>query len=101
MTPRTAYTSSIFGIIAAAILAACTPADKQADNGQTTPAPAASAAEQKKIAITAIADHPALDTIRAGVLDGLKAEGFEEGKNLTVDFQSAQGSTANAAQIAK
>ena len=35
MTPRTAYTSSIFGIIAAAILAACTPADKQADNGQT------------------------------------------------------------------
>ena len=101
MTPRTAYTSSIFGIVAAAILAACTPADKQADNGQTAPAPAASAAEQKKIAITAIADPPALDTIRAGVLDGLKAEGFEEGKNLTVDFQSAQGSTANAAQIAK
>ncbi|WP_312267689.1 ABC transporter substrate-binding protein, partial [Neisseria sp.] len=35
------------------------------------------------------------------VLDELKAQGFEEGKNLTVDFQSAQGSTANAAQIAK
>ena len=48
MTPRTAYASSIFGLIAAAILAACTPADKQADNGQTAPAPAASAAEQKK-----------------------------------------------------
>ena len=45
--------------------------------------------------------RPALDTIRAGVIDGLKAEGFEEGKNLVIDFQSAQGSTANAAQIAK
>lgn len=53
------------------------------------------------MAITAIVEHPALDAVRKGVLDELKAQGFEEGKNLTVDFQSAQGSTANAAQIAK
>lgn len=80
--------------IAAALLAACSPTEKKADA-----APAA--AEVKKVAITAIVEHPALDEVRRGVLDELKARGYEEGKNLSVDFQSAQGSTANAAQIAK
>ena len=92
------------GLMAAGLLAACQP-----DAAQKQPAPAASgtasataaATETKRIAITAIVDHPSLNAIRQGVLDQLKAEGFEEGKNLTVDFQSAQGSTANAAQIAK
>ena len=87
-------------ILATLVLAACSPAEKK------TEAPAASgatpaAAGNKKVAITAIVEHPALDAVRKGVLDELKAQGFEEGKNLTVDFQSAQGSTANAAQIAK
>ncbi|MGF6147534.1 ABC-type uncharacterized transport system, periplasmic component [Kingella potus] len=96
----TAKTAAVFSFFAAAVLAACSPAEQQtaaAESGASAPA----AAEVKKVAITAIADHPALDTIRAGVIDGLKAEGFEEGKNLVIDFQSAQGSTANAAQIAK
>ena len=101
MTPRTAYTSSHIRHRCRRHPRRLHAGGQTGRHGQTAPAPAASAAEQKKIAITAIADHPALDTIRAGVLDGLKAEGFEEGKNLTVDFQSAQGSTANAAQIAK
>ncbi|MDK4539876.1 ABC transporter substrate-binding protein, partial [Kingella kingae] len=48
-----------------------------------------------------IVEHPSLDAIRKGVLDQLKQEGFEEGKNLTVDFQSAQGNPSTAAQIAK
>ena len=87
-------------ILATLVLAACSPAEKKNE------APAASgatpaAAGNKKVAITAIVEHPALDAVRKGVLDELKAQGFEEGKNLTVDFQSAQGSTANAAQIAK
>lgn len=87
-------------ILATLVLVACSPAEKK------TEAPAASGATpatagNKKVAITAIVEHPALDAVRKGVLDELKAQGFEEGKNLTVDFQSAQGSTANAAQIAK
>ncbi|MDO4907808.1 ABC transporter substrate-binding protein [Neisseria sp.] len=88
----------VLGAAAALLLAACSPAEQAA-------APAASgtaaAAGNKKIAITAIVEHPALDAVRKGVIDELKSKGYEEGKNLTVDFQSAQGSTANAAQIAK
>lgn len=53
------------------------------------------------VAITAIVEHPALDTIRQGVIEELARQGFEEGKNIKVDFQSAQGSTATAAQIAR
>lgn len=88
----------VLGTVAVLLLAACSPAEQAA-------APAASgtaaAAGNKKIAITAIVEHPALDAVRKGVIDELKSKGYEEGKNLTVDFQSAQGSTANAAQIAK
>ena len=92
-------------VLAALVLTACSPAEKKAEAPASGSAPAASGAApavgNKKVAITAIVEHPALDSVRKGVLDELKAQGFEEGKNLTVDFQSAQGSTANAAQIAK
>lgn len=53
------------------------------------------------VAITAIVEHPALDTIRQGVIEELAREGFVDGKNIKIDFQSAQGSTATAAQIAR
>ena len=53
------------------------------------------------VAITAIVEHPALDTIRKGVVEELAREGFIEGKNIKIDFQSAQGSSATAAQIAR
>lgn len=55
----------------------------------------------KHIAITAIVNHPALDAVRDGTLAELKKEGYIEGKNIDVDFQSAQGNTATAAQIAR
>jgi len=58
-------------------------------------------AQQKSVAVTAIVEHPALDAIRDGLKDGLKAAGFEEGKNLTWQYQSAQGNTGTAAQIAR
>lgn len=99
MNRQPAARKYILSTVAALLLTACSPA------GQTA-APSASAdntasAGNKKIAITAIVEHPALDAVRKGVIDELKSQGYEEGKNLTVDFQSAQGSTANAAQIAK
>lgn len=53
------------------------------------------------VAITAIVEHPALDSIRKGVVDELAREGFVDGKNIKINFQSAQGSTATAAQIAR
>ncbi|ACM33207.1 ABC transporter substrate-binding protein [[Acidovorax] ebreus] len=63
-------------------------------------APAAHA-QQKSVAVTAIVEHPALDSIRDGVKAQLQAAGFEEGKNLKWQYQSAQGNTGTAAQIAR
>lgn len=55
----------------------------------------------KNVAITAIVEHPALDSIRQGVIEELAREGFVDGQNIKIDFQSAQGSAATAAQIAR
>jgi len=63
-------------------------------------APFAHAAE-KTVAVTAIVEHPALDAVRDGVRDELKAAGFEPGKTLKFEYQSAQGNTGTAAQIAR
>lgn len=58
-------------------------------------------AQEKSVAVTAIVEHPALDAVRDGVQAALKAEGFEAGKNLKWQYQSAQGNTGTAAQIAR
>lgn len=63
----------------------------------TAPAMAA----DKSVSVTAIVEHPALDAVRDGVKDELKDEGFEAGKNLKWEYQSAQGNTGTAAQIAR
>ncbi|MBP2280529.1 putative ABC transport system substrate-binding protein [Psychrobacter sp. PL19] len=55
----------------------------------------------KTLAITQIVEHPSLDDMRRGIIDELADNGYVEGKNLTVNFQSAQGNTATAGQIAK
>ncbi len=59
------------------------------------------AANQKTIAITEIVNHPSLIEAKKGILDELKDNGYEEGKNLKIIYQNAQGSIANAALIAK
>ncbi|NRD71402.1 ABC transporter substrate-binding protein [Psychrobacter okhotskensis] len=55
----------------------------------------------KTLAITQIVEHPSLDEMRRGIIDELADNGYVEGQNLTVNFQSAQGNTATAGQIAK
>ena len=41
-------------------------------------------AQQKSVAVTAIVEHPALDSVRDGVQAALKAAGYESGKNVQV-----------------
>lgn len=53
------------------------------------------------VAVSQIVEHPALDATRQGLLDGLKAKGYEEGKNLEFDYKTAQGNPAIAVQIAR
>lgn len=58
-------------------------------------------AKTAKVAVSQIVEHPALDATRQGLLDGLKAKGYEEGKNLKFDYKTAQGNPAIAVQIAR
>lgn len=92
-------------MLAAAALVGC-----HQNTTQSSDAPAASTSSDqtqseqkpaKTIAITAIVEHPSLDDIRLGVIDGLASLGYKDGQNLTVNFQSAQGSMATVGQIAK
>ncbi|WP_144769043.1 ABC transporter substrate-binding protein [Herbaspirillum sp. SJZ099] len=62
---------------------------------------ASALAADKVVAVTSYVEHPALDAVRDGTKDELIAEGFEPGKNLKWDFQSAQGNAGTAGQIAK
>ncbi|GAM70550.1 ABC transporter substrate-binding protein [Vibrio sp. JCM 19236] len=58
-------------------------------------------AKTAKVAVSQIVEHPALDATRQGLVDGLKAHGYEEGKNLEFDYKTAQGNPAIAVQIAR
>ena len=52
------------------------------------------------VGILQFAEHGSLDNCRQGFLEGLKEEGFEEGKNLTVTYENSQADTGIANQIA-
>lgn len=54
-----------------------------------------------KVGITQIVEHPSLDLTRQGIIDALKEAGFEDGKQIKIDFQSAQGEMPVAQQIAQ
>lgn len=101
--PNRFVTALMWGGMATAILTGCNqPAQDKTtpptDSQDTTPV---ADTETKTVAITAIVEHPALDAVRAGVIEQLAEDGYVEGKNLKVNFQSAQGSTATAGQISK
>jgi len=55
----------------------------------------------KTVSITSIVDHPALAAVQEGIKQELKAAGYEVGKNLKIQAQTAQGNTGTAAQIAR
>lgn len=87
----------LWGGVCTAILTGC----NQSAQETTDAAAGDTATDVKTVAITAIVEHPALDDVRKGVIDELNEAGFTDGENLTINFQSAQGNTATAGQIAK
>ncbi|WAI87519.1 hypothetical protein SC65A3_00980 [Psychrobacter sp. SC65A.3] len=90
----------LWGGICTAVLTGC---NQPAKEGTATDGTVGTdtTTEMKTVAITAIVEHPALDAVRKGVIDELNDAGFKDGENLKVNFQSAQGNTATAGQIAK
>ena len=62
---------------------------------------AAQAADMKKVAISTIVEVPALLDTKKGILEGLAEKGFVVGKNITLDYQNANGNMPTQQQIAK
>jgi len=58
-------------------------------------------AEQLKIGISQIVEHPALDNCRDGFVDGMEKAGYNTGEDVIYDFQNAQGEFSNAISIAQ
>lgn len=56
--------------------------------------------DKLKIGVIQLTEHPALDAAYNGFIDGLKEAGYEDGVNITVDFNSAQGDQSNCDTIA-
>lgn len=63
--------------------------------------PAPVLAQDATVAVTAIVEHPSLDAVRDGIRDELADNGYVAGENLEFLFQTAQGNTATAVQIAR
>jgi len=58
-------------------------------------------AEQLRIGISQIVEHPALDNCRDGFVDGMEQAGYIQGEDVIYDFQNAQGEFSNAISIAQ
>lgn len=56
--------------------------------------------ETYKIGVCQLMEHDALDAAYDGFVDGLKECGYEEGVNLEIDMNNAQGDQSNCATIA-
>ena len=91
-TYSTVAWAAVAGLAISGALAAVTPA-----LAQSGPEPG----RTYVIGFSQIVDHPALNATRQGFIDGLKEAGFEEGKNLTFEYQNAQGDVGTARNIAE
>ena len=54
----------------------------------------------RSIGVIQLVEHAALDAAYNGFVDGLKEAGYEDGKNITLDYQNAQGDQSNCQTIA-
>ena len=51
------------------------------------------------VGIIQLIDDPSLDKGRLGVIAALNSAGYEDGKNITIDYKNAQGDLSNINQI--
>lgn len=84
------YLYSLF-IITSMIFISCSSKDANSN--------AASGDKVFKIGILQLIEHDALDASYRGFVDGLKEAGYEDGKNIIIDYQNAQGEQANCVTI--
>jgi len=82
-------------VLVGGILSGCGKSATDSNKGTTT------SSEVKNVGVIQIVQHDALDAANKGFVDGLKEKGYEEGKNIKIEQQNAQGDMANAQTIAK
>ncbi|EKQ53768.1 MULTISPECIES: ABC transporter substrate-binding protein [unclassified Clostridium] len=82
-------------VLVGGILSGCGKSATDSNGGGST------SSAVKNIGVLQIVQHDALDSANKGFVDGLKEKGFEEGKNIKIEQQNAQGEIANTQTIAK
>lgn len=85
---------AIISAITGTMLAGCSNNDESNSGGDS------SKDDIKKIGITQLVEHPALDATKTGFIQALKDNGFEEGKNIEIDFKNAQNDMPTTQTIA-
>lgn len=64
-------------------------------------APASSSGEKVyRVGLIQLVEHPSLDYVREGMLEAIKDNGFEQGKNIIIDYQNAQADQSTMNTIA-
>ena len=91
MRMKTAMKAVALGVVALGLLSLSGCGKSQQASGEKT----------YKIGVVQLVEHNALDAANRGFVDGLKARGYEEGKNLTIDRQNAQADQSNLQNIAQ
>ena len=95
-------TALVLTLVMALSMTACSTnsTKKETEAGTTAAAEGNADGKTYKIGAVQLAEHPALDAAYKGFVKALKDKGLEEGKNLTIDFQNAQGDISNCDTIA-
>ena len=89
------------GVLIIAGLVSCSKTNSSNEGGKTKDVSKNSNESQEMytIGINQLVQHNALDASREGFIEGLEEKGFEEGKNLKIDYQNAQGDISIAKTI--
>ena len=82
-------------VLVGGVLAGC------GNNATDSKGSATASTAVKNIGVVQLVQHDALDASNKGFVDGLKEKGYEDGKNIKIEQQNAQGEQANAQTIAK
>lgn len=84
------------GALSVMLLTSCGTSQNNGKEGQQ-----AASEGSKEIGVIQLVEHEALDKSYEGFKEGLKESGFEEGKNLVLDYNNAQGDQSNTTTIAQ
>lgn len=82
------------GVLSVSLLVGCSSSEKSSET------PSKDNDKVVKIGISQLVSHPSLDKTNEGFIQALKDKGYEDGKNLEIDSQNAQGDQPTAQQIA-